>query len=83
MKIDSLLGIGIACSGLVNSREGTLVMSSTIDFCRQVPLQGIFQTQFGIPTVVENLARAKAVAERILGAGAMAEEMIYVEYGRT
>jgi len=33
--------------------------------------------------MVANLAGAKAVAERTLGAGAMAEDMIYVEYGKT
>jgi predicted NBD/HSP70 family sugar kinase len=30
-----------------------------------------------------NLAGAKAIAERTLGAGAMADDMIYVEYGKT
>jgi glucokinase len=33
--------------------------------------------------MVVNLAGAKAIAERTLGAGAMADDMIYVEYGRT
>jgi len=79
----SLVGVGVACSGLVNSREGTLVLSSTLDFWKQVPLQQIFEREFGVPTLVENITRAKTAAERTLGAGAMAEDMIYVEYGRT
>ena len=33
--------------------------------------------------MILNLAGAKAVAERTLGAGAMADDMIYVEYGKT
>jgi N-acetylglucosamine repressor len=79
----TLLGIGVAGSGLVNSGDGVMVMSSTMEFCREVPLQEIFEKEFGIPTAVENITRAKTVAERALGAGEMAENLIYVEYGRT
>lgn len=79
----SLLGIGVAASGLVNSRDGTLVMSSTLDFCKDLSVQRIFEERFGVPTWVENLTRAKTVAERTLGAGSMAKDMIYIEYGRT
>src|SRR5437016_14256415 len=82
-KAESLLGIGVAGSGLVNSQEGTMVMSSTIEFLKQVPLRNIFEKMFSAPVRVVNLAGAKAVAERTLGAGAMVDDMIYVEYGRT
>ncbi len=82
-KAESLLGIGIAGSGLVNSQEGTMVMSSTIESIKHVPLRRIFEKEFAVPVQVTNFASAKAVAERTLGAGAMAEDMIYVEYGKT
>jgi hypothetical protein len=36
---DSLIGIGIADPGLVDSRNGVTVMSSTIEFWRDVPLE--------------------------------------------
>jgi len=83
LKAESLLGIGIAGSGLVDSHEGTLVMSSTIESFRQVPLRCIFEKEFAVPVQVANFAGAKAVAERALGAGAMSDDMIYVEYGKT
>src|SRR5206468_5216725 len=83
IKAESLLGIGIAGSGLVNSHEGTMVMSSTIESFKQVPLRRIFEKEFAVPVQVANFASAKAVAERALGAGAMADDMIYVEYGKT
>ncbi len=83
IKEESLLGIGVAGSGLVNSQEGTMVMSSTIEFLNQVPLRRFFEKRFSAPVMVVNLAGAKAVAERTLGAGAMADDMIYVEYGKT
>jgi len=78
-----LLGLGVAGSGLVDSGRGILVMSSTMEFCHDLPLREIFAKEFGVPTAVENITRAKTVAERALGAGEMAENMIYVEYGRT
>lgn len=83
VDVKSLLGIGVAGSGLIDSREGSLVMSSTIERLRNVPLRRIFEGEFGVPTVVENITRAKTVAERTLGARPMVDDMIYVEYGRT
>ncbi len=79
----SLVGVGVAGSGLVNSRDGVMVMSSTMEFCQDFPLQEIFEKEFGIPTAVENITRAKTVAERGLGTGELDQDMIYVEFGRT
>jgi len=79
----SLVGAGVAGSGLVNSRDGVMVMSSTMEFCQDFHLQEIFEKEFGIPTAVENITRAKTVAERGMGTGELALDMIYVEYGRT
>lgn len=75
-------GIGIGVPGLVNHRTGTVIMSSTIDFWKEVELTRIFEQKFGISTAVENNSRTKAIAERVLGAGEKAEDMIYAEYGR-
>jgi glucokinase len=58
-------------------------MSSTIESFKQVPLRRIFEKEFAVPVQVANFASAKAVAERTLGAGTMADDMIYVEYGKT
>lgn len=78
-----LAGVGVAGSGLVDSRRGTFLMSSTVEVLKDVPLQRLFEEAFGAPVVIENLTRAKTVGERRLGAGGMAEDMILVEYGRT
>lgn len=78
-----LAGAAVAGSGLVDSRRGKFLMSSTVDVLNDVPLQRLFEEAFGVPTVLENLTRAKTVGERRLGAGEMAEDMILVEYGRT
>jgi len=83
LQAESILGIGLAGSGLVNSQEGTMVMSSTIESFKHVPLRRIFEKEFSVSVMLANFASAKAVAERTLGAGAMADDMIYVEYGKT
>jgi N-acetylglucosamine repressor len=83
IRATSLVGIGVAGSGLVDTRRGEFLMSSTVDFFKDVPLQRVFEDEFGVPTVLENLTRAKTVSERRLGAGSMADDMVFVEYGRT
>jgi predicted NBD/HSP70 family sugar kinase len=77
-----LIGIGIGDPGLVNSQEGVTVMSSQIGFWKQVPLKRIFEDEFGVPCLLGDNTRTKTLAERVVGAGEMADEMIYIEYGR-
>jgi predicted NBD/HSP70 family sugar kinase len=81
IRNQSLLGIGIADPGLVDSRRGVTATSSTIEFWKEVPLKETFERRFKSPTVVESKTRAKTVAERMLGAGDKCENMIYVDYG--
>lgn len=81
LKPSDLLGVGVADPGLVDSRRGITIMSSMIEFWRDVPLGAIFEKEFGVPALIETRTRAKAVAERQLGAGEMSNDMIYVDYG--
>jgi predicted NBD/HSP70 family sugar kinase len=76
---DSLVGIGIADPGLVDSRRGVVLSCSTIPFWRDVPLKEIFEREFGLPVTVETHTRAKTVAER--DAGESRDTMIYIDYG--
>jgi predicted NBD/HSP70 family sugar kinase len=77
----NLLGIGIADPGLVDSRIGVTLTSSTIDFWKQVPLKAIFEKEFGVWVQVESKTRAKTVAEQMLGAGDKQKNLIYLDYG--
>lgn len=81
IKQETVVGIGIADPGLVDSRNGVTVTSSTIEFWNQVPLKSIFEGDFGIETVVESKTRAKTTAERLIGAGQKEQNMLYVDYG--
>jgi N-acetylglucosamine repressor len=79
---EKLLGIGVADPGLVDVREGISVASAHIGFWKGIPLKKLFETEFGVPVIVESSTRAQALAERFLGAGEGAEDMLYIEYGR-
>lgn len=77
----SLVGIGVADPGFVNSRQGVTLTSSIIDFWKNVPLRRIFEEEFGVPTLVESRTRAKTIAERMRGAGEELDNLVYVDYG--
>jgi predicted NBD/HSP70 family sugar kinase len=76
-----LLGIGIADPGLVDSRLGVTLTSSTIDFWKQVPLKAIFEQEFAVGVQLESKTRAKTLAEQMLGAGDKQKNLVYVDYG--
>src|SRR4051794_13020537 len=76
---ESLVGIGIADPGLVDSRRGVVLTCSTIPFWRDVPIKEIFEREFGLPVTLETHTRAKTVAER--DGSHSRETMIYIDYG--
>jgi hypothetical protein len=53
---DKLVGIGIGASGLVNPSEDTLIMSTTLDFMQNVHLKRIFEAEFQVPVLFENIS---------------------------
>lgn len=76
-----LLGIGIADVGLVDRRAGISVMTSQLEFWRNVPVAERFGREFGVPVILENATRCRAFAEHLLTADDSADSMVYVEYG--
>ncbi len=76
-----LVGVGVADPGLIDRRQGVAIVSSTIEFWKDVPLRRIFEERFQAPFLLESNSRARTVAERILGAGRMADDMLYLDYG--
>ena len=59
-----LVGIGVADSGVIDSRQGISVASSTLEFWHAVPLGQRFETHFRAPLRLESNTRARTVAER-------------------
>jgi predicted NBD/HSP70 family sugar kinase len=79
---EKLLGTGVADPGMVNAREGISILSANLGFWRDVPLRELFEEEFGKPVILEGSTRAQTLAERVLGAGKGAKDMIYIEYGK-
>jgi predicted NBD/HSP70 family sugar kinase len=75
---DLLLGIGVADPGLIDSRRGISLVSSTMEFWKNVPLKQVFEERFGADCFLESDTRARTRAERTCGVGA--DDMVYVEY---
>ncbi|RPJ62354.1 MAG: ROK family protein [Acidobacteria bacterium] len=76
-----LLGIAFADTGLVDTQNGVSISSSLTEFWQNVPLRQLFEDEFHVAFLLESNTRAKTVAERILGAGEMADDMAYIDYG--
>lgn len=79
---EKLLGIGFADPGLVNTQEGISILSVNLGIWKEIPVKKLFEEEFGVPLILESSTRAQALAERSLGAGGGAEDMIYIEYGK-
>src|SRR5207247_1462917 len=72
LRPQSLLGIGIAAPGLVDSRKGVTVTSSTLDSWRDVPLRELVEKAFHGPVCkcgsygcLEAVVGARAVEARV------------------
>jgi len=77
-------GIGIAFSGVIDSRRG-LVLSlprpgQALEW-KNVPLQAAVEEKFGIPCVLQDSVRAIAIAEKVYGVASGLQEFIYVDVG--
>jgi predicted NBD/HSP70 family sugar kinase len=79
---EKLLGVSIADPGLVNVQEGISILCVNINFWKDVPLKRLLEQRFEVPCTLESATRLQALAERRMGAGGGAEDMIYVEYGK-
>jgi N-acetylglucosamine repressor len=78
---DKLLGIGIAVAGLVDSEHGIVVFCANIPGWRNIPLKEIVESEFKVPTCIEEKARAGALGERAFGCGRDVDDLIYYHIG--
>jgi glucokinase-like ROK family protein len=72
-----LFGIGLGVPGLVDRVTGTLLFAPNLRW-RHVPLRDMWAQRFGVPVVVENEAKAAAVAEQTWGEAKQADNFLYL-----
>ncbi|WP_212910087.1 ROK family transcriptional regulator [Streptomyces sp. TS71-3] len=73
-------GLGIAVSGDVDRRTGTVRYSPFLEW-RDIPLAEIVETATGLPVTVDNDVRALTVAEQWFGAGVGLSDFALVTVG--
>ncbi|NLN28577.1 MAG: ROK family transcriptional regulator [Firmicutes bacterium] len=72
-----VLGIGVACPGLIDKNSGILRYSSSLGV-KNVPVGPVVSKRFGMMTLVDNDQNATALAELHLGAGKGTQNFIYI-----
>jgi predicted NBD/HSP70 family sugar kinase len=81
---NSLLGIGVAHSGVIDTAKG-LVLSyprpGQMAEWKNVPLQSLCEQEFKLPCLLEDSVRTRAVAEQIYGLGRNVDDFLYIGAG--
>jgi len=80
-SMEKLAGIGVADPGIVDTRRGVSVLSSTIQGWRDVPVKEILEADFRRPVILEESTRSKTLCEKKYGAGREADSLMFIEFG--
>jgi len=63
LKLDNLLGIGVAVPGLIDKEKGILEFAPNLGW-KNVYILRIFKDKFNLPVILDNEAKAAAIGER-------------------
>ncbi len=78
IKRKHILGIGVAISGIVESKQGVLLHSVNLGW-RNIKIAKILEDKLGFPVVVENDANAAALAELWFGGAKDVSNFLYLK----
>jgi glucokinase len=73
-------GAGLAVPGIVDETNGVAVVAANLPW-RDLPLAGLLGDRLGIPVALGHDVRAGGLAEQVLGAGAGAQNVLFVALG--
>lgn len=79
--VEQVLTIGVGAAGLVDRAQRINLNSPNLAWTN-VPMADFFETEFGLPTVVDHNVRAMAMAEAAYGLGQGVESLAFI-YIRT
>jgi len=63
LKLDNLLGIGVAVPGLIDKEKGILEFAPNLGW-KNVHILEIFKDKYNLPVILDNEAKAAAIGER-------------------
>ncbi len=78
--LKGILGIGIGVPGIVDYKNGTVLMAPNLKWYN-LDLKSIIEKRFGIKTYIDNEANAGAIGEKWFGAGEKETNLVYVSAG--
>jgi glucokinase len=77
----SVTAAGIAFGGPVDADRGLTLLSHRAPGFENFPLVHLIEERFGIPTVIENDARAAALGESMFGSARGSRDLVYIHLG--
>lgn len=77
----SVIGIGIGASGLVDSKKGIVIFSPNLAGWTNINLKEIIEKRLGLPTFTENECRVQAIAEKLYGLAKGIKNFVCIETG--
>lgn len=78
---NSLVGVGVAVSGVVDTAENKVTGAATLDIAEH-DLAAELEKRCGLPVTLERRPNAAALAEALFGAGKNYESIVYLTSGR-
>jgi N-acetylglucosamine repressor len=83
---ENIKGIGIGAAGLINKKDGSIHWPQKMDHYYtyasvDLPLKGLMEREFNLPTLVENDATSACFGEHWLGLGEDYKNVIYMFSG--
>lgn len=69
LSSDSVTGVGLGVAGLIDRRQGRVLVSPNLPGIQDMDLVGGIRQRFNLPVIIENDANAAAFGELVSGAG--------------
>jgi predicted NBD/HSP70 family sugar kinase len=84
ISYDTILGIGVAHSGVIDTERGLVISlprpGQMVEW-KNIPLQALFEEEFKRPCLLEDSVRTMATAEQCFGLGKNVDDFLFVEVG--
>jgi glucokinase len=75
------IGVGVGCPGLIDNKNGIVVVSANLPTFKQFPLAAEIQKQVGLPTAIHNDAKAAVLGEYNFGAARGVRNIVLLTLG--
>ncbi|RKU13383.1 transcriptional regulator [Candidatus Poribacteria bacterium] len=78
LQREEISGIGVSCGGPLDTKTGIIYSPPNLPGWDALPLKEMIESEFHIPTVIENDANASALAEARFGGGRGYDYVLYM-----